>query len=202
MPSKGRPVRHTPEADRGAGVAVAAEDDAAAFAQAVRGARQLGGVPKVSPLMAAPVPAPPPRRPLPVAPPPLAAALTSAEGGSAAGHAWTLRADGVDRRMLRKLRAGEIPVEAELDLHGLTRARAAAAVDRFLAAARAGGRRSVLIIHGRGLHSGTDGPALRDAVRAALTGGIHAAAVLACCAAPPARGGAGATVVLLRRREP
>jgi len=115
------------------------------------------------------------------------------------GEAWSARADGVDARVLRKLRAEDFPIEGELDLHGHTRARATTALERFLAAARVSGRRCVMIIHGRGLHSGEEGPALRDAVRAALTTGNQAVSVLACCTAPRARGGAGATLVLLRR---
>jgi DNA-nicking Smr family endonuclease len=115
------------------------------------------------------------------------------------GESWSGRAGGVDRRMLRKLRAGSVPVEAELDLHGLTRAAAAPALERFLAAARAAGRRCLLVIHGRGLHSEGGSAALRPVVRQALIGGASAGAVLAFTSAPPALGGSGATLIYLRR---
>jgi DNA-nicking Smr family endonuclease len=179
------------------------DDDAAAFAEAVRGARKLSGVRRVAASA-------------------VSAALSvqrlgvrkskggTPEAGSAAvpavgisvqdtGEVWTARADGVDARLLRKLRAGERPIEARLDLHGLTRTRATVAINGFLAASRAAGQRCLLIIHGRGLHSGPNGPALREAVRASLTAGPQSGAVLVCCTAPPEKGGAGATLVFLRR---
>lgn len=115
------------------------------------------------------------------------------------GETWTARADGVDRRIVRKLRDGGIPVETRVDLHGLTRAKAADVLDRFVTGSRAAGRRCLLVIHGRGLHSGPEGPALRDVVRDCLTTGAHAGAVLACGSAPAASGGPGATIVYLRR---
>ena len=179
------------------------DDDAAAFAEAVRGARKLGGVPRVA---------------VGVAPAAFSVqrpGVRKGNGGAQAagsaavptlgmavqdtGELWTARADGVDARLLRKLRAGELPIDARLDLHGLTRTRATAAINVFLAASRAAGQRCLLIIHGRGLHSGPNGPALREAVRTSLTAGPQSGAVLVCCTAPPEKGGAGATLVFLRR---
>jgi len=119
--------------------------------------------------------------------------------GDGDGETWAARADGVDRRVLRKLRSGDPGPEARIDLHGLTRARAESALAIFLASARADGRRCLLVIHGRGLHSGDEGPTLRDLVRARLTRGAIAAGVLACVSAPPSLGGSGATLVWLRR---
>jgi DNA-nicking Smr family endonuclease len=116
-----------------------------------------------------------------------------------AGSHWELRAPGIDRRIVKRLGAGDLPVEARLDLHGLTRGQAAEALGRFLASARAGQRRALLVIHGRGLHSGTGGPALTQLVRELLSRGEHAAAVLAAVAAPPRLGGEGATLVWLRK---
>ena len=171
------------------------DDGAAAFAEAVRGARKLGGARRISPTLdpGSRAPALPSARPSSSAP---AAVCFEMEE---TGEVWTARADGVDRRVVRKLRAGEIPIEAEVDLHGLTRLKAADALNRFLTASRAAHRRCLLIIHGRGLHSGPDGPALRDVVRDRLTAGAHAGAVLACGSAPAASGGPGATIVFLRR---
>lgn len=171
-------------------------DDAAAFAEAVRGARPLSGARRVAPHDGAGV-ARPPRLSVPTAPvappagPPLAVEDTT--------QGWTARAGGVDRRVLRKLRDGTIPIDRRVDLHGLTRVKAMAALERSVASARAAGERCLLVIHGRGLHSGEDGPTLRDAVREALTAGALSGAVLACTLAPPPQGGAGATLVYLRR---
>jgi DNA-nicking Smr family endonuclease len=115
------------------------------------------------------------------------------------GESWSARADGVDRRVWGKLRTGRVPREAQLDLHGLNRARALQALNRFMESARTAGERRLLVVHGRGLHSGPEGPALREIVRESLTSGLQAGFVLACCTAPPELGGAGATLVLLRR---
>jgi DNA-nicking Smr family endonuclease len=107
-------------------------------------------------------------------------------------------APGIDRRLLVRLRRGETPVEAEVDLHGLDRRGGEAALRRALANARAEGVRCVLVVHGRGTHSQT-GAVLRDAVVAWLTAPPLASAVMAFASALPRDGGAGATYVLLRR---
>jgi DNA-nicking Smr family endonuclease len=179
-----------------AGVPEHADDDAAAFTESIRGARKLEGGARV------PV-VPQTSRPILPNPPPGATAATAGgaslvieEGG---GGSWSARADGVSPRILRRMRGGLIPVEAHLDLHGLTRGQAAESLDRFLATARQTSRRCLLVIHGRGLHSGPEGPALRDLVRERLTRGVHAQLVLACASAAPDHGGAGATVLYLRR---
>jgi DNA-nicking Smr family endonuclease len=117
------------------------------------------------------------------------------------GEAVSGLAPGIDRKLLQRLRAGEYPVEAELDLHQRSRAEAGVELERFLARARAGGRRCVLVIHGRGLGSGPEGPVLVAATRDWLTQGPLRRHVLAFASAPPALGGTGAMLVLLRRGE-
>lgn len=163
------------------------------------GARELAG-PRRLPVTHAPKPGASPRRsgtvaaPSPV-PDHVAARLAIEE----AGELWSARADGIDRRFTRKLAAGKIEIEARIDLHGRSRGQSERALEGFLTSARANGQRCLLVIHGRGLHSGADGPALRETVRTALVEGPHAAQVLACVTAPPSLGGAGATLVWLRR---
>ena len=115
------------------------------------------------------------------------------------GAAWTARANGIDRAFLKKLAAGTVAVEAKLDLHGQSRKEAQRALERFVSTADGAGARALLIVHGRGLHSGDEGPALRDTVRDFLVRGAFATRVLAAAAAPPSLGGAGATLVWLRR---
>jgi DNA-nicking Smr family endonuclease len=110
-------------------------------------------------------------------------------------------APGIDRKLLHRLRAGDYPVEAELDLHRRSRAEAGLELERFLAKARADGRRCVLVIHGRGHNSGPEGPVLLAATRDWLTQAPLRRHVLAFASAPPAQGGAGAMLVLLRRTE-
>jgi DNA-nicking Smr family endonuclease len=108
-------------------------------------------------------------------------------------------ADGVDGRILRRLRAGEYAVQAHVDLHGATREEAREKVARFILESRRAGRRSVLLEHGRGIHSKDQIPVLKQAVRSWLERGQIARSVLAFASARPADGGAGAVYVLLRR---
>jgi len=117
------------------------------------------------------------------------------------GEAVSGLAPGIDRKLLQRLRGGDYPVEAELDLHQRSRAAAGVELERFLARARADGRRCVLVIHGRGLGSGPEGPVLVAATRDWLTQGPLRRHVLAFTSAPPALGGTGAMVVLLRRGD-
>jgi DNA-nicking Smr family endonuclease len=108
-------------------------------------------------------------------------------------------AQGIDKRLLRKLRAGDYAVQAHLDLHGLTSDEARVEVDAFLARARGDGRRCVLVVHGRGHNSKEGVPVLKERLQVWLTRGRIGRGVLAFCTARPADGGAGAVYVLLRR---
>lgn len=110
-------------------------------------------------------------------------------------------ADGVDRRLLKRLRAGDFAIQAHVDLHGLTRAEAKDKVSRFVDDARRAGHRTVLVVHGRGLHSKDHVPVLKQALTAWLERGHLARAVLAFATARPADGGTGAVVLLLRKRD-
>jgi DNA-nicking Smr family endonuclease len=108
-------------------------------------------------------------------------------------------APGIDKRLLRKLRAGDYAVQAHLDLHGLTSDEARPEVEKFLVAARSAGRRCVLIIHGRGHGSKEGVPVLKERLKVWLTRGRIGQGVLAFCTARPSDGGAGAVYVLLRK---
>ena len=109
---------------------------------------------------------------------------------------WYAR-PGVQERVLRKLRRGQLAVRAELDLHGLTVPMARAALAAFLDRCRAEDLRCVRIVHGKGLRSGSRGPVLRGQVARWLQ---RRGDVLAYCSARPADGGSGALYVLLARR--
>ena len=108
-------------------------------------------------------------------------------------------AEGVDRRLLKRLRGGDYAIQSHIDLHGLTQAEAKERVQRFVAASRQAGRRCVMIVHGRGLHSKDQIPVLKQALRGWLERGPIARSVLAFSTARPCDGGAGAVYVLLRR---
>ena len=109
---------------------------------------------------------------------------------------------GLDPRIVKRLKRGELSLQGHLDLHGLVRAEAKAELERFVQSSRAAGKRCVLIVHGRGLHSKDQVPVLKDAIRVWMTSGRIARDVLAFATARPSDGGAGAVYVLLRRRDP
>jgi DNA-nicking Smr family endonuclease len=106
---------------------------------------------------------------------------------------------GLDPRVVRRLRRGEFAIQGHVDLHGLTREEARAELDAFLARSRQGGRRCVLVVHGRGLHSKDQVPVLKEALKRWLSTARFADHVLAFATARPHDGGAGAVYVLLRR---
>ncbi len=108
---------------------------------------------------------------------------------------------GLDRRLLRRLRAGDFAHRSHLDVHGMTAAEARVAVDRFLAGAQQKGERCVLIVHGKGLNSKDQVPVLKNRITAWLARGSWARLVLAFTSARPCDGGTGALYVLLRRRR-
>jgi DNA-nicking Smr family endonuclease len=72
-------------------------------------------------------------------------------------------------------------------------------VDRYLREARNQGKRCVLVVHGRGLHSKDQLPVLKDALRNWLASARFGRHVLAFASARQVDGGAGAIYVLLRR---
>jgi len=105
---------------------------------------------------------------------------------------------GLDRRVVRRLKRGEFSVQAHLDLHGYNRQEARQLVARFVERALADGKRCVLIVHGRGLGSKDNIPVLKQKLASWLTRGAIGRKVLAYTSARPYDGGAGAVYVLLR----
>jgi DNA-nicking Smr family endonuclease len=85
----------------------------------------------------------PPRAP---DPPPAAAPRAKASPAPPALNAF-------DRKAARRLRQGQIEIEARIDLHGMRQQEAHAALRRFLFSSIAKGRRWVLVITGKGASS-------------------------------------------------
>jgi len=123
-------------------------------------------------------------------------------------------APGVDRRLQLRLKRGQLPIEARIDLHGLTREKAHVALNGFLARQEALGRRCVLVITGKGRpdwhRPGPDTPWGGEGreigvIRRALPGWLadypNKERVLAFAPAQPQDGGKGAWYILLRRRR-
>ncbi len=113
----------------------------------------------------------------------------------AVGDIMSYAAPGLQKRVLRRLRAGGFGVDAELDLHGLTVDEAKRGLVGFLRTSLADGCRCIHLIHGKGYRSEGDYPVLKNRINLWLR---QHPDVLAFCTARPAEGGTGAVYVLLR----
>jgi len=100
---------------------------------------------------------------------------------------------------LRRLRRGLFPLDARLDLHGMTLTEARAQLELFLRTMRARSERCVLVIHGKGEHSPQGLSVLRGEIAAWLSQGPSSEHVAAFATAREVDGGEGAVYVLLRR---
>ncbi len=105
----------------------------------------------------------------------------------------------VSPRMAERLHRGEFAIQAPIDLHGLGVEEARLAFDDFLRESVIRNRRSLLVIHGRGLSSQGE-PVLKARLTEWLTRGPWRKWVIAYASARLCDGGAGATYVLLRPR--
>jgi DNA-nicking Smr family endonuclease len=173
------------------------------FAKAMQGVAKLEGKQRVPLAPAAP------KGPKKL--PPLRSGLSLAPGLGPAGSGSTHmelelggeefwgRALDVDRKLLKQLRQGEPAPQATLDLHGRRAAPAHDALIRFISNAAGAGKTCVLIVHGRGHHSASDGPVLKNLVIDLLSSSDMQPFVLAFASAPRSLGADGATLVRLRR---
>jgi DNA-nicking Smr family endonuclease len=174
-------------------------DDALAFRIAVQGVKPLPETPAVAGL-AKPKPKPRPRLRKPELPEhdldsamPLIA--SPAAVGIEGAEALAFRRPGVRTQVVRRLRRGLIPIDGELDLHGLSQTAARDLLAGYLVQSRDAGWQCVRIIHGKGHRSGSRGPLLKAAVDTWLR---RHADVMAFCSARGIDGGTGAVYVLLR----
>jgi DNA-nicking Smr family endonuclease len=115
-----------------------------------------------------------------------------------AGDALSFRRDTVPTRVLQRLRRGDYAAQDELDLHHSGAAQAEALLRQFLKEASHAGLGCIRIVHGKGLHSDSGVPVLKNLVDRILR---QRADVLAFHSAPPAQGGHGAVLVLLLRHR-
>ncbi|HET8726749.1 MAG TPA: Smr/MutS family protein [Alphaproteobacteria bacterium] len=105
---------------------------------------------------------------------------------------------GVDRRTADRLRRGQLPIDGRLDLHGMTQAQALDALRSFVLHAHGSGRRTLLIITGKGTY-GEGGGVLRAALPRWLNDAPLRDKILTIAPAQPKHGGGGAMYVLLKR---
>lgn len=106
---------------------------------------------------------------------------------------------GVGEELKERLARGDFPIQDYLDLHGLDREGAFAALEKFLRADVGRGLRHVLIVHGKGQGSPEGQPVLKRAVAAWLMRKRLRRWVLAFCTARQGDGGEGAMYLLLRK---
>lgn len=106
----------------------------------------------------------------------------------------THRKNGVQKRIIQKLKRGQFPVDHELDLHHMNLETAQAVLLDFIAGTQRGKLECVRIIHGKGLRS-VNGPRLKIMTRQLLR---EHPQVLAFTTCKPANGGSGAVEVLLK----
>lgn len=98
----------------------------------------------------------------------------------------------------RKLTRGLLPIDATLDLHGMTQAQAHAALDRFVGRQIGTAARVLLIVTGKG--KGGEG-ALKRLMPEWLLAGPYASRILKIASAARNHGGGGAYYVMLRRKR-
>ncbi len=111
---------------------------------------------------------------------------------------------GLERRYKRRVAGGRVPVEAVLDLHGMTQPQAHAALNRFLVEAQRDGSRLVIVVTGKGVkervrQDAAEPGVLRRAVPFWLRDAPLRHLVIGFEEAAQTHGGAGALYVRLRR---
>jgi DNA-nicking Smr family endonuclease len=97
----------------------------------------------------------------------------------------------------RKLARGTLPVEAKLDLHGMTQDKAYAALRRFVARCEKQGKRTLLVITGKGLRTG--GGVLKRMLPLWLEETDMRRKIVTLRAARPEDGGDGAFYIRLKK---
>lgn len=106
------------------------------------------------------------------------------------------RRPGLQPALWRRLRRGEFPIEATLDLHGQTVDEARQRLAIFIRRGVEAGLKCVRVVHGKGYRSPGLAPVLKPRVAYWLG---HLGEVTAFISAQPADGGTGALYVLLKR---
>ncbi|MDR9497650.1 MAG: Smr/MutS family protein [Hydrogenovibrio sp.] len=99
-----------------------------------------------------------------------------------------------DPKTWKKLRQGAFPVDATLDLHGMTVAEAEKAVLQCLQEALFHREKQLLIIHGKGYNAEDTRPKLKNLIHQLLP---TCPPVMAFCSAQPKDGGLGSVYVRL-----
>lgn len=123
--------------------------------------------------------------------------LDDDETGIINDHDGTFRKDGVQKRLVQRLKRGHFPVNQQLDLHQMTTHTGSIAVMTFIEESQQLNFKCIRIIHGKGLRS-PGGPKLKIMTHTMLQ---KHPGVLAFAICKPSEGGSGATDVLLKRHD-
>ncbi|MAF98227.1 MAG: hypothetical protein CMH26_06295 [Micavibrio sp.] len=111
----------------------------------------------------------------------------------------------IDARTNDRLRKGQIPIEAVLDMHGMNKSQAHNALNRFILSNQAKGKRCVLVITGKGQKNRDPLAEHEGVLKAEFQHWINEAPlkqhILQTHIAKPKDGGSGAYYVLLRRKR-
>lgn len=172
-------------------------DELRLWRDAMRDAVPLGATAPLPPEPVEPL-APPPAAPAAAAPTPAPAPSPPRRESMAA--LVTPDLPGFDRRTSDRLRKGRIGIQGRIDLHGMTQAEAHGALAAFVLRCWHDGRRSVLVITGKG-STGQGGGVLRRAVPLWLNQPPLRERIIGIEEAAQKDGGTGALYVLLRRRR-
>ena len=109
----------------------------------------------------------------------------------------TYQANGVQNKLMKKLRRGQLKSQASLDLHGMTRVAALQELQGFIKECQHRGINCIHIVHGKGHQSASGKAVLKPSVAVWLR---QMPEVLAYCPALAFEGGKGALYVLLKKR--
>jgi DNA-nicking Smr family endonuclease len=115
----------------------------------------------------------------------------------AGGHEhYTYRAEGIQNKVMQKLRRGQMFPGASVDLHGMTREQALSELQDFIGECRSRRITTVHVVHGKGFQSSKGKPVLKPTVALWLQ---QMPEVLAYTPCLPKDGGDGAMYVLLKK---
>jgi DNA-nicking Smr family endonuclease len=106
---------------------------------------------------------------------------------------------GIGKRFLPNLRNGIYSIQGQIDLHGMSRLEAEAAVEEYVIRMSRYRSCCIKIIHGRGINSPADRATLKDSLQRLLSTRRMSKYVVAYASAPARDGGVGAVYVLLGR---
>jgi DNA-nicking Smr family endonuclease len=132
-------------------------------------------------------------------PPPRLRHAPPASAAPATPPATPPRLAPIDRRARQKLARGRDPIDARVDLHGMTQAQAHAALARFLRRAQADDAKYVLVVTGKGREPGRG--VLRRQVPLWLEQPEFRTLVVGFDTAHIGHGGEGALYVRVRRKR-